>query len=187
MSDVIETVKQWLDQVVIGLNLCPFARQHREADQIRFVESLAQDEVHVLKDLYDELRRLDDYPASKLETTLLIFPHVFADFSQFNQFLDLADRLLMSYQWEGIFQIASFHPDYQFAGTDKQAKSNLTNRAPYPILHLLRENSVSDAISRLSHPKEIYQRNIQTMNALSDSEIYRLFPHLDQGDTLCND
>lgn len=138
---------------------------------MRYVVSDAIKPFFVLEDLNVELQRLQATPASELETTLLILPSVLRDFLAYNDFLDIADELLAEQGYEGELQIASFHPDYQFAGTQVDDAENYTNRAPYPILHLLREASLDEAVT--SHPDvdSIPEKNIETMNALGTETI----------------
>lgn len=178
MSSEQKAVEQWLDDVVIGLNLCPFAAKPRRNNQIRFVTSEAVTSEALLNDLYDELKLLENKPAEDIETTLLIMPKVLTSFDDYNQFLDIVDELLISFQWEGVFQVASFHPDYCFADTESDSVENLTNRSPYPILHLIREASMELALKNLTAPDEVFKRNIKAMSNLSAKEIKRLFPYL---------
>jgi len=178
MSNEQKVVEQWLDDVVIGLNLCPFAAKPRRNNQIRFVTSEAVTSEALLNDLYDELKLLENTPAEDVETTLLILPKVLANFDDYNQFLDIVDELLISFEWEGVFQVASFHPDYCFAETESDSVENLTNRSPYPILHLIREASMEQALKNLTAPDEVFKRNIKAMNNLSEKDIKRLFPYL---------
>lgn len=178
MSPEQKKVEKWLDDVVIGLNLCPFAAMPRRNKQIRFTTSDATTNEKLLTHLYDELTLLDQKPASEIETTLLIVPHFLTDFDDYNQFLDIVDELLESFEWESIYQVASFHPDYCFADTEQDSVENLTNRSPYPILHIIREASMEKALKSMSKPDEIFKRNITTMNGLSTEQIQSLFPHL---------
>jgi len=178
IHDVISDVETWLDGVVIGLNLCPFAAIPRKNDQVRFTVSQALTEEVLLADLYAELTFMSKTPALHIETSLLIVPDMLVKFDDYNQFLDLVDELLESFEWDGIFQIASFHPDYCFAETKTNSVENLTNRAPYPILHIIREESLEKALEKMTSPDEIYKRNIQTMNNLSAEQIKVLFPYL---------
>ena len=178
MNTVISDVERWLDDVVIELNLCPFAAIPRQNNQVRFVVSQALSEEVLLADLHAELTFMSQTPAAEVETSLLIVPDMLAKFDDYNQFLDLVDDLLVSFEWEGIFQIASFHPDYCFAETAPDSTENLTNRTPYPILHIIREVSLEKALAKMTSPDEIYERNIQTMNDLSDERIKNLFPYL---------
>tara|TARA_R110001606_G_scaffold11354_3_gene49175 strand:- start:55388 stop:55933 length:546 start_codon:yes stop_codon:yes gene_type:complete len=178
MKSIISDVETWLDDVVIGLNLCPFAAIPRKNNQVRFVVSQALTEEVLLADLHAELTFMSKTPALEVETSLLIVPDLLAKFDYYNQFLDLVDNLLEAFEWEGIFQIASFHPDYCFAETDPDSVENLTNRAPYPILHIIREESLEKALEKMTSPDEIYKRNIQTMNELSAEQTKALFPYL---------
>ncbi|TNE78708.1 MAG: DUF1415 domain-containing protein, partial [Gammaproteobacteria bacterium] len=136
---VVESTRKWVEDVVVGYNLCPFAKRELVRNRVRFVVSEATTEDELLRDLHAELHRLDDEP--EIETTLLIHPHALTDFGAYNDFLDAADGLLAFLEMDGIYQIASFHPDYQFEGTDPEAAENYTNRSPFPMLHLLREAS----------------------------------------------
>ena len=178
ISLVERTVERWLDEVVIGLNFCPFAAKPRRNEQVRFVTSEASSEESLLTDLQDELTFLDQTPPSEIETTLLIVPEMLTDFYDYNQFLDLVDELLARFEWEGVFQVASFHPDYCFADAESDSVENLTNRSPYPILHIIREESIENALENITEPDEIYKRNIQTMKKLSVDQMKTLFPHL---------
>lgn len=163
MNDVIEQTRRWITDVVIGLNLCPFAKRVFDAELIRFVVTEVADEDSLLEVLADELKWLAAAPRSELETTILIHPNVLADFLDYNDFLHEADRLLKRLRLDGTIQIASFHPRYQFAGTDPDAPENGTNRSPFPMLHLLREISITEVAS---HPETLFgipERNIETM------------------------
>ena len=170
---ITAAVRDWLESVVIGLNLCPFARRELIHDRVRFSISDATSEVQLLQALEAELEHLAEDAA--IETTLLIHPDVLQDFADYNQFLELADGLLVQMQLDGVFQIASFHPDYQFAGTDADAAENYTNRSPYPILHLLREDSLSRAIENTADIDQIPLRNIRKMNQLGIEKLRLLF------------
>ena len=162
---------------MVALNLCPFANRELIADRVRFVVSDARSEVALLKALAFELEFLGRTPS--VETTLVIHPHVLADFSHYNQFLDNADRLLVALELEGLFQIASFHPDYQFADTDIDDAENYTNRSPVPILHLLREASLEKAIASTTDVDQIPQRNIETMNRLGTESLRSMLRRID--------
>lgn len=178
MANEQKAVEQWLDDVVIGLNLCPFAAKPRRNDQIRIVISDADTPENVLNTLYDELKLLESTAPKEIETSLIVLPHVLADFDDYNQFLDSVDGLLIEFNWEGVFQVASFHPDYCFADTPADSVENLTNRSPYPILHLIREASMEKALEHMVAPNEVFERNIQTMNNLTADELATLFPYL---------
>lgn len=162
----IEATKDWLEKAVIGLNLCPFAKAVHVKKQIRWVCSAAQTPAALLHDLQAELQLLNEADAQQIDTTVLIHPQLLHDFLDFNDFLDLADALLQDMHLDGTLQIASFHPQYQFAGTAADDISNYGNRAPYPTLHLLREDSVARAVAAFPEAEEIFERNIQTLQQL---------------------
>ena len=178
MTTITADVKTWLDEVVIGLNLCPFAVIPCKNKQVRFTVSQALTEEVLLADLHDELTLMSEASAAEVETSLLIVPDMLTKFDDYNQFLDLVDELLITFDWGGIFQIASFHPDYCFAETKPNSTENFTNRAPYPILHIIREQSLERALEKMISPDEIYKRNIQTMAELPVEKIKTLFPYL---------
>src|SRR5437879_842874 len=157
--------------MVIGLNLCPFARRVFEADKIRYTVSDARDEQRLLRDLAAELRGLATCPTSNIETTLLIHPLVLGNFPDYNDFFGRGERLVGKLGLRGTLQIAGFHPDYQFAGTDRSSVENYTNRSPYPMLHLLREESISRVATEPSALQEIPQRNIETLRRLGMEKI----------------
>jgi hypothetical protein len=163
---VIAATRAWLDKAVIGLNLCPFAKAVYVKEQVRYVVSPARTPEALLEQLMDELQRLSDTPAEQVDTTLLIHPFVLTAFDDFNEFLDVADTAVEDMQLAGELQVASFHPQYQFAGTEPDDISNFTNRAPYPTLHLLREDSIDRAVAAFPEAEAIYERNIETLEAL---------------------
>lgn len=175
---LVEQLWRWVDTVVIGLNLCPFAAGPRRRGQVRLMVSDATSEHAVLAALTDEMIRLDDTPPEQLDTTLLAIPDLWPDFLPFNDFLQQADALLVTNDRDGVYQIASFHPHYQFAGAAPGAAENLTNRAPCPILHLLREDRVADAVARYPDTELIPQQNIAALEALSPAQQKALFPWL---------
>lgn len=163
---VIAATRHWLERAVIGLNLCPFAKSVYVKEQVRYVVSLVTGAPDVMDDLERELRLLADADPAQVDTTLLILPHAVADFLDFNDLLYFAERLLASLGLEGTLQIASFHPRYQFAGTEPDDIENYTNRAPYPILHLLREDSIARAAAAFPDAADIYERNQAVMRRL---------------------
>ena len=174
MPDETEsTVRHWLESVVIELNLCPFAKRELINDRVRFANTDATTELQLLQALETELERLSSN--TSIETTLLIHPKVLADFADYNEFLELADGLLVQMEFDGVFQIASFHPDYQFAETHPDDAENYTNRSPYPILHLLREASLSRAIEHTADIDQVPLRNIHKMNELGAEKLKLLF------------
>lgn len=177
-QQIISDVRQWLDDVVIGLNLCPFAAKPRAEDRVRICVSHATTDEALLDDMQAELERLSDTPASELETTVLAIPDMLSDFEDYNQFLDLVDLWLQQFGWEGELQVASFHPDYQFADTEADDAGNLTNRSPWPLLHMIREESLEQALAHFPDPEGIPEPNVLCMEQLSEDERKRLFPYL---------
>lgn len=165
-TNVVAETRHWLNQAVIGLNLCPFAKAVQVKDQIRFAVSDATDAEGVLTDLQDELALLAETDPEQIDTTLLILPDALDDFLEFNDFEDLSDRLLKRMRLVGELQVATFHPQFQFADTEPDDISNYTNRSPYPILHLLREDSIDRAVESFPDAAEIYEKNIDTMRRL---------------------
>lgn len=159
-------IRGWIEKAVIGLNLCPFAKAVYVKEQVRIVVSDASTEAALLEQLGEELLLLRDTPAEVVDTTLLVHPQVLEDFLDYNDFLEHADALVESLELDGELQVASFHPRYQFAGTDPDDASNLTNRAPWPALHLLREASIDRAVAAYPDPDAIIERNIATVTAL---------------------
>jgi hypothetical protein len=158
--------RAWVDRVVIGLNLCPFAKAVQVKGQIRYVVSSAVDVDSLLVELLAEMRGLAAADPVQVDTTLLIHPGVLQDFLEYNEFLKLADHVLEQEGLSGILQVASFHPRFQFAGTAVDDISNATNRSPYPTLHLLREASVDTAVAAFPLAEMIYEKNIRTLTAL---------------------
>ncbi|WP_034294450.1 DUF1415 domain-containing protein [Herbaspirillum sp. RV1423] len=163
---VIDLTRAWVSEAVIGLNLCPFAKSVYVKDQIRYAVSHADNEADLAQDLLDELHRLHAADPQQLDTTLLIHPRVLRDFLDYNNFLDIADRILQDAGLDGEIQIASFHPDYQFADAGTDDIDNYTNRSPFPVLHLLRESSIDRAVQAYPEASAIFERNITTMRAL---------------------
>lgn len=166
---VIKTVRRWVDTVVVELNLCPFVKRELINNKVRFITTNADTEEHLLEVLQTELESLSKDVA--VETTLLIHPEVLEDFYDYNEFLNLADNLLVEMNLEGVYQIASFHPNYQFGGTDPNDVGNYTNRSPYPMLHLLREDSLTKAIEKYPDVGQIPLRNVELMNSLGQDKL----------------
>ena len=165
----IETVRRWVETFVIDLNLCPFARRELLQERIRFAVTRSSNETDLLVALEAELELL--IKDSAVETTLLIHPQVLQDFRDYNQFLELSEGLLLQMGLRGVFQIASFHPCYQFEGADTEAVENYTNRSPYPMLHLIREASLDRVLASYPNPEEIPLRNIARMQALGKDRL----------------
>lgn len=162
----IEDTQHWLMQAVVGLNLCPFAKAVVVKQMVRYVVCPSSDPADLLTLLTQELLHLRDADSAQLDTTLLIAPHALPDFVEFNQFLEACDAVLHDLDLEGVLQVADFHPRYQFAGVDADDISNFTNRAPYPTLHLLREASIDSAVEAFPDAAEIFERNIERLQAL---------------------
>lgn len=163
---IIASTQEWLEKAVIGLNLCPFAKAVQVKKQIRYQVSTATTPEELLEDLLAELRLLQDTDAEKIDTTLLIHPHIFNDFLDFNDFFDTIDIAVSEPEFNDEFQVATLHPHYQFAGTQPDDIENYTNRSPYPTLHLLREASVDKAVNAFPDADLIPERNIATMEKL---------------------
>ncbi len=173
-DDPITATRRWLQRAVIGLNLCPFAKAVQVKDQIRYVLSAATTADALLEELAAELAWLNDTDPAVVDTTLLIHPQVLTDFYDYNDFLDQVDIAIDALGLEGEIQVASFHPDYQFAGSDFDDAANCSNRSPYPMLHLLREASVERAVDAFPDPDEIVERNIATLENLGVEGYRRL-------------
>jgi hypothetical protein len=174
--------RRFVERVVIGLGLCPFARAPWEAGQVDVVVSRAQTESELLEDLAGELDRLQATPTEVLETTLLVHPHVLARFDDFNAFLDPAEDLLAARELEGVLQIASFHPDYRFAGAPDDDPANATNRSPWPMLHLLREASVGAAVDAHPDAAAIPERNVSLLREMAPGRVRALLDALRDAD-----
>lgn len=174
----LATVARWLNEVVIGLNLCPFSAKPASENRVRFFVSDATDDEALLQDLQREMELLDQKPASEIETTLVIVPGHLRDFFDYNQFLNWTDQLLKRNRWVGVYQIATFHPDYCFADAEPDDAENLTNRAPYPILHIIREASLEKALDYFPNADEIPELNKVRVEGLTAEEKQKLFPYL---------
>lgn len=165
-AEVIDSTQRWLTRAVIGLNLCPFAKAVHAKGQVRYVVSHAETPEALLADLAGELALLHTSDPREIDTTLLLHPRVLADFHDYNAFLDEADAAVDALGLTGEIQVASFHPDYVFADADLDDASNCTNRSPFPLLHLLREDSVARAVEAYPDPDAIVARNIERLEAL---------------------
>lgn len=174
----IRQTRHWLEQVVLAQQLCPFARQPYEAEQIRFVCTSATDETALLAYLEEELHYLMATPATEVATSLLIHPWVLQDFYDYNNFLDSAEDVLRQAGFEGEVQLASFHPDYCFAGTAPEDAENYTNRSPWPMLHLLREAQVEAALAHYPDSEQIPVSNIQTMKTVGAAALAELLQRI---------
>jgi uncharacterized protein len=158
--------RRWLERAVIGLNLCPFAKAVHAKQQVHYAVSQARDPQLVLHDVGAELDGLVAHREVERETTLLIVPHCLEDFLQFNDFMAQAERFVRRRGLEGVIQLASFHPRFQFQGTEADDIGNFTNRSPYPVVHLLREASIDRAVQAFPEAGAIYETNIETMRRL---------------------
>lgn len=168
-DDVLATTRHWLEAAVIGLNLCPFAKAVYVKNQVRLVVSQARHADDLLEELDRELDLLVATSADEIDTTLLIHPTLFEDFLDFNDFLEVADGVVDEHALEGVIQLASFHPQFQFDGTSAEDISNYTNRAPFAMLHLLREASVERAVAAFPEADAIFEKNIATLEKLGHS------------------
>ena len=175
--EIVKDVRHWLEAFVIELNLCPFAKRELTNNRVKFVVSDASTEEHLLADLQQELLHLQE--DSEIETTLLIHPQVLQAFDDYNQFLDIVDALLGEEGLLGVYQIASFHPQYRFAETEEDDAENYSNRSPYPILHLLRESSLEQEIARHQDTSLIPERNIQLLRDLGTAKLQALLQRRD--------
>lgn len=172
---VIARTRLWLERAVIGLNLCPFAKAVYVKQQVRFVVTAATTADELLAELAQELTLLDQADPEIISTTLLIHPQAMTDFLDYNDFLETADAAIDALQLEGVLQVASFHPDYQFADTGPHDIGNYSNRAPFPTLHLLREESLDKAVAAFPDPESIFGTNLKTLEKLGLSGWKALF------------
>jgi hypothetical protein len=165
-EEILAATRHWLEKAVIGLNLCPFAKAVYVKNQVRLVVSRARHADDLLEELDRELDLLVATPADEIDTTLLIHPTLFEDFLDFNDFLEVADGVVEEHALEGVIQLASFHPRFQFDGTEPDDISNFTNRSPFAMLHLLREASVEKAVEAFPEAEAIFEENIKTLEKL---------------------
>jgi hypothetical protein len=165
-EEVIAATREWIERAVIGLNLCPFAKAVYVKNQVRLVVSRAPHLDGLLEDLDRELDFLAAADPEAVDTTLLIHPTLLPDFLDFNDFMQLAEAAVGEHELDGVIQIASFHPRFQFEGTEPDDIGNFTNRAPFSTLHLLREASIERAVAAFPEADTIYQRNIETLKRL---------------------
>lgn len=178
INAITQQVDQWLNDVVIGLNLCPFAAKPQRNKQIKIFVSEESQEEALLEDILLQLIELSNTEPEKLETTLVVVPNMLDDFWDYNLFIDWVEGLIKQQDWEGIFQVATFHPDYCFGGAEPEDDENLTNRSPYPIFHLIREESMEKVLKHYPDPESIPDTNIARVSALSEEERKTLFPYL---------
>ncbi|MGO9512597.1 MAG: DUF1415 domain-containing protein [Steroidobacteraceae bacterium] len=167
--------RRWMEISVIGLKLCPFAERVYKSDRVRYRVSEQRSAAGLLEELRSELIQLHRQDAAHCETTLLIHPWVLTDFTEYNDFLEVCEVAIVDLGLEGELQIASFHPRYQFAGTQSEDIENYTNRSPYPTLQVLREASIERALAGVPDPDEIYRRNIRTLRELGHAGWQKLW------------
>jgi len=177
--NIQQQIENWLDDVVIGLQFCPFAQRPRQKNQIQIYISQAESIEQLMVCLVEQCQQLLNTPSEKLETTLVVVPELLADFDDYLDCLYLAEQVLEAQGWQGVFQIASFHPQYQFEGTEIDNLENLTNRSPYPVFHLLRENTVSESTAAYGDTSVIPENNKRTIASLSIKRRKELFNFLD--------
>jgi len=163
---MVQDTLRWLERAVIGLNLCPFAKSVYVKGQVHCTVSAANDLETLRDDLLRELRDLVAHEPAVRDTTVLVVQHLLQDFYDYNDFLNVADDCLLALDLEGVVQIASFHPKYQYAGTDEDDITNFTNRSPYPTLHLIREASIDRAVAAFPDAEAIFEVNLATLNRL---------------------
>ena len=180
-SEAISRTRAWVRRAVIGLNLCPFAKAVDAKEQIRYVVSDDTDPEDLLNTLCDELQRLAAADPDEVDTTLIIHPRVLTDFLDYNDFLEQADAAVEALGFDGVLQVASFHPDYRFEGTQADDIENASNRSPYPTLHLLREESVDRAVAAFPEAEAIYETNIRNLKALGPAGWAEVQAQIDAG------
>ena len=174
-EEILASTQRWLERAVIGLNLCPFAKSVFVKKQIRYALTAASNADELLAELEQELVLLAERAPEELDTTLLIHPCAMTDFIDFNLFLAEVDALIRNLEFDGVFQVASLHPQYEFSGSEPDEIANFTNRSPYPTLHLLRESSIDRAVAAFPNAEAIFERNIATMEALGHEGWRKLF------------
>jgi len=168
-TSVIEQTRQWVKTIIVGHNFCPFAYREVERNSIRYQATQSMRLEACLETMVSEYDHLDSHP--EIETTLVIFPSAFADFDTFVDFIGLADALLKDQGYEGTYQLASFHPKYQFADASTDDPANYTNRSPYPTLHIIRETSIEKAVAGITDPESIPRRNIEVARNLGSKAL----------------
>ncbi|MGO3343792.1 MAG: DUF1415 domain-containing protein [Marinomonas sp.] len=171
-EQVTTQTAKWVNDFIIDLNVCPFAKREMERESVRFVVLRSKKTQVALEELMSEVYWLDEHPET--ETTILVFPTLFTDFYRYLDFVDLAENLMLEQEYDGVYQLATFHPDYCFSGTEPEDVSNYTNRSPYPMLHLLRETSVEKAIEFYGDTNEIPERNIDVMEEMGREKLEKI-------------
>lgn len=180
IDNITDSVNHWLDNVVIGLNLCPFAAKPQRNKQIRIEVTLAENDQALIESMYKEFLLLEELPPHELETTLVVIPNMLEAFDDYLFFYDWINAVIKNEGWEGVYQVATFHPDYCFQGSDPQDEENLTNRSPYPIFHIIREASMQKVLEHYPDPDAIPEINMQKMRGLTKSQRAALFGYLNK-------
>ncbi len=178
-QQIEQASRHWFEHVVLGLNLCPFAHRPARQQRIHFTVSMALSEENLISTLLEEISTLESIPIEIRETTLIIIPTLLGDFYDYQFFLEEAQRQLKQKQWQTTFQLASFHPDYCFTGAEPEDSSNLSNRSPFPIIHILRQESLNTVLSSDDDASTIIERNIDTLSNLSEEQKQALFPYIE--------
>jgi len=175
LSDELVTAQtmKWVKDFIVGFNVCPFAKREVEKESVRIMVLRSKKIDVALEELMAEVQWLDEQPDT--ETTLLVFPTLFGDFHRYLDFVDMAENLMFEQGCEGVYQLATFHPDYCFSGAEPDDVSNYTNRSPYPMLHLLREASVEKAIEFYGDTSDIPNENIGKMETLGRAKLDNMF------------
>ncbi len=173
-NHIIDVTKQWVEQFVLGLNLCPFARHPYRNNKVKYTIFEGNNSEKLTEKLVLEINHLLETPPSVLETTLIILPEMLADFDDYLDYLEISEFILSELELEDLVQVASFHPDYQFDGTDVTDVENFTNRSPFPMLHLLREDSIDRAVEAFPEVGDIPARNIETMKNLGFAHVNKM-------------
>jgi hypothetical protein len=174
----LAAVRQWLETAVIGMNLCPFARAVHVRGQIRWVVLDGVDDPQRIRECVEsELEHLQQVSAEQTDTTLIVLTDALPDFFDFSRFADSLNSLLKRMGLRGVMQIASFHPQFEFSGEDPQSASHFSNRAPFPVIHLLREQSMQTAVEKFGDTDRIWQANIDRLESMSQAELEQVFPH----------
>ncbi|MEL0636361.1 DUF1415 domain-containing protein [Marinomonas sp. TI.3.20] len=174
LSDELVTTQtiKWVNDFIVGLNICPFAKREMERESVRFVVVRSKKSQVALEELMSEVHWLDEHPET--ETTIIVFPTLFSDFYRYLDFVDLAENIMFEQECEGVYQLATFHPNYCFSGAEPEDVSNYTNRSPYPMLHLLREASVEKAIEFYGDTDAIPERNIDVMEEMGKESLEKI-------------
>lgn len=173
-SDVLTATRGWVERFVIGLNLCPFAGSVAAQGRVRYVMSASRDIDVLYQDLLAEMMFVLESDPQQVETSVLVHPYVLEDFERYLDFLEIVDEAIAAADLEGILQVASFHPDYVFDGVDEDDVSHYTNRSPYPMLHILREDSLSAAIDSHPDPEGIPERNVAKLREMGLERVLAL-------------